>query len=111
MRYANAMKPINFWSEIRKYFHGVTSMNQEKYFDDRFALWVDLRSSIDPKLHGNGLELDNNKGNLSLTIHKKAEEAGELRVFVFVIMDAVLEIGSEGNEESRYQKIYYELKK
>lgn len=108
MRYASGMLTKDIWSEARKYFQGSTGMSQEAFYNDKFALWIDLRSSTDPELHGNGLLMDNSKGNLTLNIHKKAEGTGKIRVYTYLIMDAVLELG--GNEGApRYQKLTYAL--
>ena len=57
-------------------------------FDDRFALWIDTRSSIDNALHSSGRAVD--KSGILLQIEKAPETSGgDLTCFIFSLQDAV----------------------
>ena len=102
--YANGMFSKDLWYEARKLFQNSTNMTQEKIYDDNFCLWVDTRSSTDMSLHGNGLRLDGSNSRLSLTINKTAGGSGQFTMFIYLIIDAVLEFG--GGE---YKRVCYAL--
>jgi len=51
------MHPYEHWDEIVKGFACKnSSTDMTTYFRNRYALWLDFRSSDDPKLHGSGRE-------------------------------------------------------
>jgi len=55
--YAQGMHPYQHWDEIVKGFACKdSSTDMTTYFRNRYALWLDFRSSDDPKLHGSGRE-------------------------------------------------------
>ena len=102
--YANGMLSKDLWHEARKFFQGSTNMSQGSYYDDNFALWVDTRSSRDLELHGNGLRLDGSNSGLTLSINKASDGSGQFTMYIYLVMDAVLEI-SQGS----YKRICYAL--
>ena len=94
--YANGMLTKDLWREARKLFQNSTNMTQEKFYDDNFCLWVDTRSSTDMLLHGNGLTLDGGNSGVSLTINKTAGGNGQFSMYIFLIIDSVLEFNDGG---------------
>ena len=103
--YASGITPKDLWYEARKFFQGSTNMTQGSFYDDNFCLWVDTRSSTDPKLHGNGLRLDGSNSGLNLSINKASGGSGQFTMYIYLIVDAVLEFGG-----SSYKRICYALK-
>ena len=92
--YANGILSKDLWYEAQKLFQNSTNMTQEKLYDDNFCLWIDTRSSTDMSLHGNGLRLDGSNSGLTLTINKTGGGSGQFTMYIYLIIDAVLEFGS-----------------
>ena len=73
-----------------------------EHLTTKYALWLDLRSSDDDQLHGTGRRIENASEGVTLQITKKPEAAGVLDVYVFLIMDAQLNL-----EDGRITSILY----
>jgi len=92
--YAQGMHPYQHWDEIVKGFACKdSSTDMTTYFRNRYALWLDFRSSDDPKLHGSGRRVENASG-VTLQLDKTAEPAGPLNCYVYLVMDAQLNISN-----------------
>ena len=102
--YANGMTPKDIWYEARKLFQNSTNMTQGAFYDDNFCLWIDTRSSTDLVLHGNGLRLDGSNSGLNLTINKTGGGSGQFTMYIYLVIDAVLEFGG-----GSYKRICYAL--
>jgi hypothetical protein len=76
------MRMQDQWEEIKKHFMGESiketkdcNMDIMKYYDDdKFALWLDLRTIEDNTLHGSGKALQNTKDGIQLAIKKIQEK-------------------------------------
>lgn len=102
--YANGILPKDLWYEARKFFQGSTNTTQGDFYNDAFCLWVDTRSSTDMELHGNGLRLDGSNSGLNLAINKTAGGAGQFTMYIYLVIDAVLQFGG-----GSYKRICYAL--
>ena len=102
--YASGIIPKDLWYEARKFFPGSTNMTQGAFYNDKFCLWVDLRSSSDMKLHGNGLKLDSSNSGINLAINKKNDGSGTFTMYIYLVIDAVMEFG-----DNSYKRICYAL--
>ena len=60
----------------------------------KYALWLDFRTTDENELHGTGRRLENASEGITLQIEKKAETAGALNAYIYLIMDAQLNIQS-----------------
>ena len=69
------------------------------YLTNKYALWLDLRTTDDNELHGSGRRVENGSEGITLQITKTAEAPGALNVYIFIVMDAQLTINN-GNFES-----------
>ena len=58
----------------------------------KYALWLDFRMTDENELHRMGRRIENASEGISLQIEKKAESAGALSAYVYLIMDAQLNI-------------------
>ena len=58
----------------------------------KYSLWLDLRTSDDGRLHGSGRHIESASEGITIQIMKKAEAAGALNIYLFVVMDAQLNI-------------------
>jgi len=60
------------------------------YFHNWYGLWLDFRSSDDGRLHNSGRQVE----GITLQLKKTAKPAGLLNRYVFILMDAQMNIGS-----------------
>ena len=63
-----------------------------QFLTSKHALWLDLRTTDDDQLHGSGRRVENASEGVTIQISKKAEAAGALNIYLYVIMDAQLNI-------------------
>ena len=77
-------------------------MSVGEYLTDRYALWLDFRTIDENELHGMGRRIENALEAITLQIEKKAETAGALNAYIYLIMDAQLNIQSGAYVSSIY---------
>ena len=63
-----------------------------EYLTDKYALWLDFRTIDESSLHGMGRRIENASEGITLQIEKKGETARNLNVYMYLIMDAQLNI-------------------
>ena len=63
-----------------------------EYITDKYALWLDFRMIDENILYRMGRVTGNAGGGITLQIEKKAEMAGELKAYIYLIMDTQLNI-------------------
>ena len=63
-----------------------------EYLVNKYALWLDFRTIDENKLHGMGRRIENALEGIILQIEKKEETAGSLNAYIYLIMDAQLNI-------------------
>ena len=73
MLYFKGMLPTDQWESIKQRFprsleSEVTETNF--YTEDKFALWIDLRSHVDNEIHGLGLALKDTRDGVKLEIRR-----------------------------------------
>jgi len=116
--YSQGMRAYQQWDEARKHFAGGLKQHLEvamvakdlgladvtvaEYLTDKYALWLDMRTNDDDSLHGSGRRIENASEGITLQITKKAEAAGALNVYLYVLMDAQLNI-----EDGRFNSAVY----
>lgn len=92
--YKQGLKPYQQWPEVKRHFMPEERKSAEdSYIDevayltgDKFALWVDLRSTEDNSLHGTGLRLVNTKDGVQLAIKRSGNT--DYTMHIFVVADA-----------------------
>ena len=102
--YAQGMKSFEQYDEICKYFTEgknpnevqkhlqLHNVNVGEYLTDKYALWLDFRMIDENFLHGTGRRIENASEGITLQIEKKAESAGALTAYIYLIVDAQLNI-------------------
>ena len=106
--YAQGMRSFEQYDEICKYFaEGKQKDNNAnevqkhlqlhdlsvgEYLTDKYALWLDFRTIDENTLHGMGRRIENASEGIILQIEKNAESAGNLNAYIYIIMDAQLNI-------------------
>ena len=106
--YSQGMKSFEQYDEICKYFgegkqrdnnaneiqkhlqHYDLSLGE--YLTERYASRLDFRMIDENELHGTGKRIENASEGITLQIEKKAESAGVLNAYIYLIMDAQLNI-------------------
>ena len=108
--YAQGMRLFEQYDEICKYFaEGKQKDNNTneiqknlqfydvslgEYLVNRYALWLDFRTIDENELHRMGRRIENASEGITLQIEKKEESAGALNAYIYLIMDAQLNIQS-----------------
>ena len=98
------MRSFEQYDEARKYFGEGRLANDfqaqlqlydvslGEYLVNKYALWLDFRTIDENELHEMGRRTENASEGITLQIEKKAETAGALNAYIYLIMDAQLNI-------------------
>ena len=73
-----------------------------EYLVHKYALWLDFRMIDENELHRTGRQIGNTSGGIAVQIEKKAETAGALNAYIYLIMDAQLNIKDGGYVSAVY---------
>jgi hypothetical protein len=92
--YSTGYEEVHQWDEIFKHFASEDCKIGDRvyltvnryYTDNKYALWIDLRSTEDNNLHGTGRE--QSKEDINLAIKKKNNGDGNYTMHIFVVADA-----------------------
>ena len=102
--YSQWMRAYQMWDEAKKYFAAspgskrhpevgtvakdlaMADVNLGEFLNSKYTLWLDLRTSDDDRLHGSGRRKGNASEGITIQITKKAEAAGALNIYLFVVM-------------------------
>ena len=106
--YAQGMRSFEQYDEICKYFaegkqrdNGANEIQKHlqlydlslgEYLANKFALWLVFRTIDENELHETGRCIENASEGITLQIEKKEESAGALNAYIYLIMDAQLNI-------------------
>ena len=106
--YSQGLRSYQQWDEARKLHssgskrHSAVAMAAKdlaladvslpEYLTSKYSLWLDLRSTDDDQLHGTGRRIENASEGVTIQITKTAEAAGPLNLYLYVLMDAQLNI-------------------
>ena len=98
------MRLFEQYDEARKYFTEGKLANEVQaqlqlydlsvgeYLVNKYVLWLNFRTVDENELHGTGRQIGNTSGGITIQIEKKAETAGALKPYIYLIMDAQLNI-------------------
>ena len=104
--YAQGMRLFEQYDEACEYFTEGKLANEVQaqlqlydislgeYLVNKYALWLDFRMIDENELHGMGRRIENASEGITLQIEKKEESAGALNAYIYLIMDAQLNIQS-----------------
>jgi len=62
-----------------------------KYYKDKHAIWIDLRSTHDNALHGSGMKITNIDAGIQLKM-ERTENKSEHKMYVYLVADAQMSI-------------------
>ena len=104
--YAQGMRSFEQYDGIHKYFAEgrladkvqaqlqLYDVSSGEYLVNKYALWLDFRMTDENELHGMSRRIENASEGITLQTEKKAETAGALNAYIYLIMDAQLNIQS-----------------
>ena len=78
-------------NEIQKHLQ-LYDLSSGEYLVNRYALWLDFRTIDENELHGTGWHIENASEGITLQIEKKGESAEAQNAYIYLIMDAQLNI-------------------
>ena len=79
-------------NELQKHLQ-LYDLSLGEYLVNKYALWLDFRMIDENELPGTGRHIENASEGITLQIEKKAESpAGALSAYIYLIMDAQLNI-------------------
>ena len=106
--YAQGMRSFEQYDEICKYFAEgkqrdndaneiqkhlqLYNLSLGEYLVNKYALWLDFRMIDENQLHRTGRRIENASEGITLQIEKKTESAKALNTYIYLIMDAQLNI-------------------
>ena len=89
--FAEGKQRDNNANEIQKHLQ-LYDLSSGEYLVNKYAVWLDFRMIDENELHGMGRRIENASEGITLQIDKKAESAGALNAYIYLIMDAQLNI-------------------
>ena len=89
--FAEGKQRDNDANEIQKHLQ-LYNLSLGAYLVKKYALWLDFRTIDENELHGTGRHIENASEGITLQIEKKAESAEALNAYIYLIMDAQLNI-------------------
>ena len=94
--FSQGMRAYQMWDEARKLFApgdkrhpevvvvakdlGLADVSLGEFLTSKFALWLDLRTTDDDRLHGSGRRIENASEGVTIQLTKTAEAAGALNI-------------------------------
>ena len=104
--YTHGMKSYHQFDEMKKHFgdgklkeHGsvqndlnLFDIRMTEYYTSKYGLWLDFRSTDDNTLHGTGRRIENASEGITVAITKTAGTGGNLQCFIYLFMDAQINI-------------------
>ena len=91
--FAEGKQGDNDANEIQKHLQ-LYDLSLAEYLVNKYALWFDFRTIDKHDLHRTGRRMENASEGITLQIEKKAESAGALNAYIYLIMDTQLNIQS-----------------
>ena len=103
-QYSQGMRSFEQYDEARKYFAEGRLANKVQaqlqlydvsvgeYSVTKYALWLDFRTIDENELQGTCRQIGNTLGGITIQIEKKAESAGDLKAYIYLIMNVQLNI-------------------
>ena len=115
--YSQGMRSFEQYDEAHKYFAEgklatevqaqlqLYDVSLGEYLINKYALWLDFRMIDENELHRMGRRIENASEGITLQIEKKAESAGALNAYIYLIMDAQVNIQSGAYVSAIYIRI------
>ena len=92
----NSANEFQKWSQLH-------DLSAGEYLTHKYALWLDFRMTDENSVHRTVRRIDNASEGITLQIKKKGETAGNHNAYIYLIMDAQLNIQDGGFISVLYQ--------
>ena len=89
--FAEGKQKDNDVNEVQKQLQ-LHDLDMGEYLTNKYALWLDFRTLDRNSLHETGRRIENALEGISIQIEKKEETAGPLNAYIYLIMDAQLDV-------------------
>ena len=89
--FAKGKQRGNDTNEIQKHLQ-LFDLSLQEYLVNKYALWLDFRMTDENELYGTGRRIENSSEGITLQIERKGESTGALNAYIYLIMDAQLNI-------------------
>ena len=94
--YSKGMIISDLWESVKKRCQkiGDHNLEEEDFYTNKFALWIDTRTHPDNNIHGGGLALNNTHDGVKIEIKRKKSGTSSSVVItchMFVVADAMME--------------------
>ena len=89
--FAEGKQKDNNTNEVQKHLQ-LHDLTVGEYLTNKYALCLDFRMMDENTLHETGRRIENASEGITLQIKKSAESAGNLSAYIYLIMDAELNI-------------------
>ena len=89
--FAEGKQRDNDANEIQKHLQ-LYDLSSGEYLVNRYALWLDFKMIDENELHRTGRHIENGSEGITLQIEKKAESAGALNAYIYLMTHAQLNI-------------------
>ena len=89
--FAEGKQRDNDANEIQKHLQ-LYDQSLGEYLVNKYTLWLDFRTIDENELHGTGKHIKSASEGITLQIEEKEESAGALNAYIYLIMDAQLNI-------------------
>ena len=99
--FAEGVQRENNVNEVQKQLQ-LYDLSLGEYLVNKYALWLDFRMIDENFLHGMGREIENALEGITLQVEKKAESAGSLNAYIYLIMNAQLNIQNDAFRDVKY---------
>ena len=105
--YNEGLSGSDMWQEITRHFKpstkGLPNMTLAKYLtNNKFGLWIDLRSMADTTMHGNGQRLVNTQNGVQLEIDLNPSGSNNTNCHIFTVSDSQMNIMGQQLESVQY---------
>ena len=103
--YNEGISGSDMWQELTQHFkpQEQPNMTLTKYItDNKFGLWIDLRSMADTTMHGSGQRLVNAQDGVQLEIERTASGSGTTDCYIFSVADSQMNIMGQQLESVQY---------
>ena len=95
--YNEGLSGSDMWQELTRHFKpstkGRPNMTLAEYLtNNKFGLWIDLRSMADTTMHGNGQRLVNTQNGVQLEIDLNPSGSNNTNCYIFTVSDAQMNI-------------------
>ena len=102
--YSKGMVPADFWESLKKRFDTKDAEVKQIdfYADNKFALWIDLRTRPDNDIHGGGFLLNNTQDGVGIEIRRQTCGSGSITCHMFLVSDAVMGIMNSNLHSIKY---------